>query len=153
MKKTFFYFNTPLALYLAVPGLISAGMAVLIAWVTSTWIRASAAIVIGFTIHGILRGYVRRLTIDDRAATMRSLGQKFVLSWSEVQQVDRYIPSGGVNGPAYIYITLEDQPPRGPWDLSSRAVQIQDRPDALETIVAAWRNANAAPNPEVARQS
>ena len=71
--------------------------------------------------------------------TLRGPGYKYTLPWSTIRRIDRYVPSGGVNGVKYVYITRRDRPPAGKWEMNPETVQLQDRPDLLDTLHRAWR--------------
>jgi hypothetical protein len=139
MKRTWHYLNTPLHVYLIVMLPICGLMAVLIAAPQKTWIRASAGVVIVFSAVGLSRGYGRRLIVSRDGVEFRTIGwslrrRRCELRWPQVRRIDRYIPSGGVNGARYVYVTTNDRPPRGRWEIDEGTFQLQDRPGLLESL-------------------
>jgi len=136
-RRSWSYLNTPLRVYLIVMLPICALMGFLITVPQITWIRVAASAVIGVTFYGMLRGYVRRVVATPGAIEFRTLGSVWRIPWDEVRRIDEYIPSGGVNGPKYVYITRHDRAPHGRWELDRDTFQLQSRPGLLDELRAA----------------
>jgi hypothetical protein len=127
-------------------------MGFLVALPQLMWVRLSAALVIGLSLYGLLRGYVRRAALDESGVSFKSLGASLRMPWNEVRRVDTYIPSGGVNGARYVFITRHDRPPRSRDEIDADTFQLQDRPGLLDALRHAWHVAapttrNTPPNP------
>lgn len=135
--RTWAYLNTPLPAFLAVMLPICGLMVFLICMPQRAWIKVSACVVLGGSVYATLRGYVRRIRMDDEGITFHQLGSRMRLGWNEIRRIDRYIPSGAVNGPNYVYITTGEQPPKGVWEIDSRTFQLQDRVGLMEALQAA----------------
>lgn len=144
MKRTFPFINTPPAAFAIVIGPISAFMCMLLLLPHQSWIRGSAAMVLGISFYAFARGYVRRLRIEPEGVRFCSLGGARFLSWNEVRRIDRYVPGGSLNGPRYVYVTKLDRPPAGLYEQDSQTFQLQDRPGLLESLTAQWTAARAA---------
>src|SRR5437762_3203335 len=140
-RQTWPFFNTPLRVYLGVMLPICGLMTFLMVVPQQAWVRGSAAVVVGCSIYGLLRGYVRRLTMDVAGVQFTTLGGSFEMTWAQVQRIDVYIPSGAVNGVRHLYVTANDRPPQGKWEIDSRTFQVQDRPGLLHALQASWRDA------------
>lgn len=139
MKRTWPFLNTPLAVYLIVMLPINGLMAVVAASPHRDWIRLSAGVVIALSGYSFLRGYVRRLRIDAEGATFITLGSRQTIAWRDVRRIDCYVPSGGINGPKYVYVTSHERAPLGKWEIDSRMFQVQDRPGLLDALRESWR--------------
>ena len=142
-RRTWSYFNTPLRVYLAVMLPICALMSFLIIVPQISWVRASAAVVLAFSLYGFLRGYVRRLTVDSAGVRFRSLAGRWLILWRDVKQIGLYCPSGAVNGALFVFVTTQDRPPLGKWEIDSQTFQLQDRPGLLDALQNARRIAMA----------
>ncbi|MCK6484848.1 MAG: hypothetical protein HUU22_04490 [Phycisphaerae bacterium] len=143
MKHTWPYLNTPLTVYLIVMLPINGLMAFVAASPHRDWIRLTACAVIALSGYSFLRGYVRRLRIDEQGVSFVTLGSRHTMAWRDVRRIDCYVPNGGVNGPKYVFVTSQDRPPRGKWEVDSRTFQVQDRPGLLDALRDSWRRASA----------
>ena len=141
-RRSWPYVNAPAAVFFAVIGPICAMMIVLLIVPQREWVKVTAAGVLAVSGYAALRGYARRLIIDERGATFRGVGRSHTIAWVDVRRVERYIPSGAVNGTRYVYVTAHDRAPRGVWEIDSKTLQLQDRPGLLEALQAAWLSAS-----------
>ena len=101
------------------------------------WMRFSAGAVVVITLWGFVRGYVRRLAIEEAGVRLKRLGGDLFIPWAEVREIDVYVPGGGVGATEYLYVTTRDAPPRGKWEIDEETIQIQNQPGALEALQAA----------------
>jgi len=142
-RRSWSYFSTPLRYFLWVFVPICALMAPL-AVVAQRWpLRASAALVLLCSAYAAIRGYFCRVEADRDGVRYRSLSKDIRIRWPDIRRLDRYAPGAG--NAAYIYLTCEDRPPLGRWEIDDRTIQLQDRPGLLEALREA-RDA-ASPNP------
>jgi len=142
-RRSWSYFSTPLRYFLWVFGPICALMAPL-AVVAQRWpLRASATLVLICSAYAAVRGYLCRIEIDRDGVHYRSITRRIRIRWSAVRRLDRYAPGAG--NATYIYITCEDRPPLGRWEIDERTIQVQDRPGLLDALLEA--RDSASPNP------
>lgn len=138
------YLRTPARIFWLVMGPICVMQVFLLLTRTPTWIKISAACVLGLTIFGFMRGYVRRLRLTREAATLSSLFRKVCIPWSGVRRTGSYIPGGGLGATEYAYITTHDRVPDGKWEIDSETIQIQNQDGLLEAIEAYRRGMEQA---------
>jgi hypothetical protein len=133
-RRTWPFLATPLAIYLTVMVPVCGLELFLIVARAPAWMRWSAGAVVFFTIVGLIRGYVRRLVLSPRGASLRGLVQSIEIDWTRVRRVGTYTPGGGLGGAKYAYITTRDTEPLGKWDIDRETIQVQDRPGLMEAI-------------------
>lgn len=142
-RRSWSYFSTPLRYFLWVFIPICALMAPL-AIVAQRWpLRASAAVVLVCSAYAAVRGYLCRVEIDRDGVRYRSLSKNIRIPWPDVRRIERYAP--GTGSATYIYLTSEDRPPLGRWEIDERTIQLQDRPGLLDALLNA--RDSASPNP------
>jgi len=143
VKRSWPFLNTPTHVYLGVMGSICG----LMIWAFATdyriWVRGSAVVVIACSLYGWERGYGRRLSVDESGVEFRTWWVRRRMSWRQVRRIDRYIPSGGVNGARYVYLTARDRPPEGRHQIDAETFQLQDRPELLDALRTGWAAAAA----------
>jgi len=110
-------------------------------------IRCSAAVVVIVSIYAFWRGYLHRLEIDDQSVRYRTLTRTIEIPWSAIRQIDRYIPPDRNPTTQYVYITRNDSHPPDRFTLDETTVQIQDRPDLLESLHTAWARSRGKETP------
>lgn len=133
-RRNWPFLRTPLAVYLVVMGPIAGLMLFLFFNVALTWMRWSAAAVLALTAFGFLKGYVRKLVLTDQSARMVRLFSNIEIPWSRIRRVGIYVPGGGVGTTEYVYLTTHEDPPAGKWEIDADTIQLQNRPELLETI-------------------
>jgi hypothetical protein len=101
------------------------------------WIRWSAGAVVTLSIVGFLRGYLRRLVIDQIGATWITPVGRNQIPWQRVKRVAIYLPGGGLGATRYVYISTQDAEPPGRWVQDSETIQLQERDGLLGAIEAA----------------
>lgn len=140
------FLKTPLAVYLVVMTPINGLMAFLIAVGTPPWMKITSACVILFTLLTLLRGYLRRLTVDGEGLTLKGpIHRGISIPWESVRGLGVYVPGGGVGGTPYLFATRRDSAPAGKWDIDSETIQIQDREGLLEALLAAQKESKPGP--------
>jgi hypothetical protein len=101
------------------------------------WMRVSAGAVVMLTVLGFVRGYVRRLVIEEVGVRFKRLGGDLFIAWADVRRVGVYVPGGGVGATEYVYVTTRELPPQGKWDIDDHTIQIQNQARVLEAMEAA----------------
>ena len=101
------------------------------------WMRVSAGAVVVITLWGFVRGYARRLVIEEGGVRLKRLGADLFIAWAHVRGVGVYVPGGGLGATEYLYVTVRDSTPQGKWDVDSQTIQIQNQPGVLEALQAA----------------
>lgn len=140
------YLKTPLAVFLVVMTPINGLMAFLILVGTPLWMKITSSCVILLSVVTLLRGYLRRLTIDERGLTLSGPFQRtIVIPWTAVRKLGIYVPGGGVGGTPYFFATRRDEVPAGKWDIDSETIQVQDREGLLEALLAAQKESKPGP--------
>lgn len=130
------YLRTPIRIYLIVMLPICALQGFLLINPTPLWMKATAALVVLLTVHGFVRGYVRRLVLTAEGARLVTLTRTIALPWDRIKQYGVYIPGGGLGAVEYVYLTTHDRPPDGKWEIDESTVQIQARDGLLESVEA-----------------
>ncbi|QOJ04636.1 MAG: hypothetical protein HRU71_14565 [Planctomycetia bacterium] len=135
------YLRTPLRIYLMVMLPICVLQGFLLINPTPRWMKATAGLVVLLTVHGLIRGYVRRLVLSPKGARFVTLTRTITLPWDGIKKYGVYIPGGGLGAVEYFYLTTHDRPPEGKWEIDENTIQIQAR-DGLLEIVEALRTAD-----------
>lgn len=130
------YLRTPLRIYLIVMLPICVLQGFLLINTTPLWMKATAALVVLLTIHGFIRGYVRRLVLSQEGARFVTLTRTIALPWDRIKKYGVYIPGGGLGAVEYFYLTTHDRPPDGKWEVDESTIQIQARDGLIETVEA-----------------
>jgi hypothetical protein len=138
-KQTCSYLRTPLRIYLLVMLPICVLQIFLLIHDFPMWMKISGALVVIFTLHGLARGYVRRLILTDAGAELRGLFFGWKLPWTQVRRVGVYVPGGGLGAAEYLFIATQDAVPDGPWQMDSQTLQIQNREGLLKLVESYWR--------------
>ena len=94
--------------------------------------------------YAAIRGYLCRIEATRDGVRYRSIRKDIQIRWPDVRRLDRYAPGAG--NAAYIYLTCEDRPPLGRWEIDERTIQLQDRPGLLEALREARDSAVANPS-------
>ncbi|QDV91190.1 hypothetical protein RAS2_22810 [Phycisphaerae bacterium RAS2] len=128
------YLRTPLRIYLIVMLPICALQGFLLINPTPLWMKGTAALVVLLTVHGFVRGYVRRLVLTAEGARLVTLTRTIALPWNRVKKYGVYIPGGGLGAVEYFYLTTHDRPPDGKWEIDANTIQIQARDGLIETV-------------------
>lgn len=136
LRTSWPYLRTPLRIYLIVMLPICLLQVVLLASPTPAWMKISAGLVVLLTLHGLIRGYVRRLVLSPEGARFVTLTYTIALPWDRIKKHGVYIPGGGLGAVEYFYLTTHDRPPDGKWEIDESTIQIQARNGLLETVEA-----------------
>lgn len=96
--------------------------------------HVTAGIVLAFSVYGLARGYLRRLSVTRNSAVLVGLWRRIEIPWSDVRSVGVYIPGGGVGATEYFFVSRHDTPPRGKWDIDQDTIQVQNRSGLVEAI-------------------
>lgn len=134
LRTSWPYLRTPLRIYLIVMLPICLLQVVLLASPTPMWMKGTAALVVLLTIHGLIRGYVRRLVLSPDGARFVTLTRTIALPWGRIKKHGVYIPGGGLGAVEYFYLTTHDRPPDGKWEIDENTIQIQARDGLLESV-------------------
>jgi hypothetical protein len=135
LRHRWFFFSTPLPQFLAVMGPLAI-MMVLLASLPSmpTGIRVSSAVVAIISIYSFFRGYHSRIEATSEHIRFRSWRKNIVIPWREVRMVARYTPLDRNRTCQYVFVTRLDTPPVDRREIDENTIQLQDRPDLLETL-------------------
>lgn len=136
LRTSWPYLRTPLRIYLVVMLPICALQGFLLFNPTPLWMKATAALVVLLTIHGFVRGYVRRLVLSADGARLIALTRTIALPWNRIKKYGVYVPGGGLGAVEYFYVTTHDRPPDGKWEIDECTIQIQARDGLLESVEA-----------------
>ncbi|GMV95762.1 MAG: hypothetical protein AMXMBFR83_01330 [Phycisphaerae bacterium] len=130
------FFSTPLGVFSAVMGPISAMMLLLASLpAVPVGIRISAAAVVLVSVVSLLRGYGRRVELSEMGIRFRRPGGgDWFIPWGEVRLVGRYVPLDRNRTCRYVFVTRLEDPPVDRRELDADTIQLQDRPGLLEAI-------------------
>lgn len=134
LRTSWPYLSTPIGVYLLVMLPICALEVFLLLTDCPPWMKWSAGGVVALSAVGLVRGYGRRLILAPEAAVFRGLFRSHRIPWSRVRRFGVYLPGGGVGATEYLFITTNDRPPRGKWDVDDETIQVQNRPGLLEAV-------------------
>jgi len=137
------YLRTPVGVYGFVMAPICGLEAFLLVTDCPNWMRWSAGAVVALTVWGYVRGYLRRLVIEEGGVRLKRLGGDLFIPWTGICVIGVYVPAGGVGATEYLYVSTREVPPQGKWDIDAETIQIQNQPGALEALQAAqalWKD-------------
>lgn len=144
--RRFHHFAAPRGLYLAVIGPVATMMLlVAAAQAMPGWIRITAGIVVVFSAYGYWRGYLHWVEVSSEGVTARAPGRRRHIPWSQVRRIGRYIPPDRNLAAQYLYISTTDALPTARTDPNT--IQLQDRGDLLEILLAEWRKHTDSASP------